>query len=122
MNRTQYIAQKIVAGESLANIGRELGVSRQAVHERIKKEPQRAYELTKLKPKISKYGVTEMMLLRIAQNKAGTEVAKATGMSYSTYHYCERGATIFAKRAREIAKYYGVRLGELFELPEGFPE
>lgn len=116
--RTKYAAQQLVSGRSLAEIGRELGISRQAVQQMICREYSRQTELAKVRPIVNECGVTILKVLRTTLGLTMVEVARGVGMSSSTISFYENGKFTSIEKARRIAEYYGVRVGEVYELPD----
>jgi DNA-binding CsgD family transcriptional regulator len=114
MNRSQEIVQKISSGESMAAIGRELGITRERVRQIVHLEEIRITELMLLRPVTNEYGVTIIKLMRIEQGATLKETSAGISINPSTLSILENGKCCKIKHARKIANYYGVPLGNLY--------
>jgi transcriptional regulator with XRE-family HTH domain len=116
MNRAREIARKISTGESMAAIGREMGISRQRVGQIIHQEENRITNLALLRPLANEYGITILKLIRMKQGITLKDVASETELSVTTLSNLEHGRYCKIKNARKFSEFYELPLNELFSL------
>lgn len=114
MNRAQEIAARISSGESMASIGRELGISRERVRQIVCQEENRIKNLAILQPLTNEYGVTILKLMRLKQGATIKEASAGMSINPSALSHLENGKHCKIKHARKIAAYYGLPLGDLY--------
>ena len=113
-NRAREIAAKISSGETMAEIGRELGISRERVRQIVCQEENRIKNLVVLQPLTNEYGVTILKLMRLEQGATIKEVSAGIPINTSALSHLENGKHCKIKFARKIAAYYKLPLGDLY--------
>lgn len=114
--RTQFIIQELAAGRTQADLGRELGLSRERVGQII----HEAYEqrvIEKYVPQLNEYGVSILRLKRHHKGITLKEVCALTGISYCVLSHIENGLSINEDKAKILSEFYGTPINELFVLP-----
>ena len=117
MNRAQEIAQRVVSGETMASIGRDLNLSRERVRQIVHQEYRRMTELKKVHPLFNDYGVTILKNIRISYGLNLKDVCEKIKISLPSLSQIENGQMTSLKKARILAEFYRLPIGELFVIP-----
>ena len=114
--RTRHIIEQLASGHTQAELGRELGISRERVRQIIHLDYAQQTETAKVQPITNEHGVTNLRVIRNTKGLTLIEAGDGIGISYATLITYEHGKVIPIRRARKIADYYGVAIGEIYEL------
>lgn len=116
--RTKYIVNELASGRTQVELSKELGISRERVRQLVWEEYRRQTESKYALLRRNEYGVSLMKILRVSRGLTIGNVAKSMGRTPATIRGWEKAKCLKLYKAREIAKFYGVRLGELFMLDD----
>lgn len=115
--RNKLIIKKLNQGETMSDIARELGISRQRVHQIARRQK---WQLKWVYRRTNENGVSFLKIARTAKGMTAEQVASCINVNYRTFINVENGhRKIRLGKARALSELLGQPLGVLFCIEDG---